>query len=93
MPENYELDYKTMFEQLMAKFEHTLDAQNEYFETLTYMTEHIGEVTVVSENMMKMGLVDQLMFFKAYSQLAAVAVKLQEKYNFEVKEEEQEDEE
>ena len=90
MPEKYELDYKTMYEQLMGMFDNTLALQNEYFEILSYISETAGKLSDMGKHLMHMSLVDQLLYLRAAKVMTELSIKLQEKYNFPTEETEEE---
>lgn len=95
MDEN-KLDYKKMFENLFGQITKYMDIQTEYFKLLQEMAD-IGVDDnmreVVSANMLKLDISDQIILLKAAIYSEKTIKYLYEKYEFESQKEEVEDDE
>lgn len=85
---NYELDYKAMFENLYKKFEEKYATEIEYFDLLAKAQETSKSSDLVSKNLMKMTMVDQILILRKLKELNDICAALQEKYKFGESEEE-----
>ena len=80
---NYELDYKAMFENLYKLFEEKFATEIEYFELLAAANSNTKAATIVSNNLMKMSMADQVLVLRQLKAMNDVCAILQKKYNFE----------
>lgn len=80
---NYELDYKAMFENLYKRFEEKFATELEYFNLIGNLNENLEIVGLVSKNMLKMSMADQLLLIRPLTAMGGICKTLNEKYNFE----------
>ena len=91
MAENYEVDYEAIFGGLKKMLDEQFNLEFEYIELLKFVGEHGNEstqnLTAVINNLMNMRMGDQVIFLRIYKNLLIVCETLQNKYNFEIPEE------
>lgn len=76
-----ELDYKKMFEESQKQLTEMFALQNEFCELAAYMQENGDKVKIVSDNLMKMSMADQVALFRATAASTRVCVALYDKYD------------
>lgn len=75
---------------LAASLKKLLDEQTEYFRTLMYIKENSRILEAVSKNSLGLTLSEQLRLYRAQKRVVEEAVKLNDKYKFIDKEEDDE---
>ena len=79
---NYDIDYKSMFENLKKFVQNHFEVENEFFS----LTRELGELqpysNEFSENMFKMKMVDQVKVMRIAVELGKLQKELCEKYGF-----------
>jgi hypothetical protein len=83
MDDNYELDYKAMFDQLFERLNARLDIENEYFRLIKYLQANSPVINAVTSNMVNLPMNDQLLVLRAFKGMGDVCIRLQEKHKFE----------
>ena len=91
MDEKYEIDYEAIFGGLRKMLDEQFNLEFEYIELLKFVGEHGNEttqnLTAVMNNVMNMRMGDQVIFLRIYKNLLVVCETLQNKYNFDIPEE------
>ena len=87
MSNDYNLDYKLMFEELQKRFEQFLKADDEYFDLIQTLITQNPYTDAVCENLLKLRKTDQIKALKVIVGYGELCKKLCAKYNLLVEEE------
>ena len=88
--DDFDIDYKQLSEDTGKALKNVLQQQRSYFELITRITENGDVIGVVSRNIFKMNMTDQIKCMQATALLIEVCTKLNEKYGFDDATEEEE---
>lgn len=81
MSDNYEIDYKAMFEAMQKRLHEAMKADEEYFALLNEVTENTKYGTALAPVILKLPKHEQIKYLRIAVQLAIVAKTLCEKYH------------
>ena len=81
MADNYELDYKAMFEAMQDRLHQIMKADEEYFSLITVINENAKYGTALSPVILKIPKADQIKYMRIAAKLAICSKELCEKYN------------
>ena len=80
MAEKYEVDYEALLKESMQKM---FDIQREYFALMAYINDHAENAGLISNNLLKIDLADQVLYLRAVKNNLQIAEKLIQKYGIE----------